>query len=117
MIDDFAKGYLHDNLRWARESLLLKLEGLSEYDVRRPLTRTGTNLLGLVRHLSLSEARYLGAIFERHGQAREAFEAYRRALRFPEGFEWRHHCVACGATQPSWFDRCPSCRSWNTSRA
>jgi hypothetical protein len=19
--------------------------------------------------------------------------------------------------QPSWFDRCPSCRSWNTSRA
>ena len=60
---------------------------------------------------------YLGAIFERHGQAREAFEAYRRALRFPEGFEWRHHCVACGATQPSWFDRCPSCRSWNTSRA
>ena len=65
MIDDFAKGYLHDNLRWARQSLLLKLEGLSEYDVRRPLTRTGTNLLGLVRHLSLSEARYLGAIFDR----------------------------------------------------
>jgi lipopolysaccharide biosynthesis regulator YciM len=60
---------------------------------------------------------YLGAIFERHGQPREAFEAYRRALRFPEGFQWRHHCVACGATQPSWFDRCPSCRSWNTSRA
>ena len=60
---------------------------------------------------------YLGAIFERHGQTREAFEAYRRALRFPEGFEWRHHCVACGATQPAWFDRCPSCRSWNTSRA
>jgi lipopolysaccharide biosynthesis regulator YciM len=60
---------------------------------------------------------YLGAIFERHGQAREAFEAYRRALRFPEGFEWRHRCVACGATQPSWFDRCPSCRCWNTSRA
>ncbi len=42
----------------------VKLEGLSEYDVRRPLTRTGTNLLGLVRHLTLSEARYLGEIFE-----------------------------------------------------
>ena len=44
---------------------MLKLEGLSEYDVRRPLTRTGTNLLGLVRHLTLSEAQYLGAIFGR----------------------------------------------------
>jgi hypothetical protein len=65
MIDDFAKGYLHDNLRWIRESLVGKLNGLSEYDVRRPLTRTGTNLLGLVRHLSLSEARYLGEIFDR----------------------------------------------------
>ena len=65
VIDDFAKAYLHDNLRWVRESLLLKLEGLSEYDVRRPLTRTGTNLLGLVKHLTLSEARYLGEIFDR----------------------------------------------------
>ena len=65
MIDEFAKEYLHDNLRWARQSLLSKLEGLSEYDVRRPLTRTGTNLLGLVKHLTLSEARYLGEILDR----------------------------------------------------
>jgi len=65
VIDEFAKEHLHDNLRWARESLLVKLEGLPEYDVRRPLTRTGTNLLGLVRHLSLSEARYLGEIVGR----------------------------------------------------
>ncbi len=59
---------------------------------------------------------YLGAIFERHGQIREAFEEYRRALRFPENLEWPHRCVACGATQPCWFDRCPACRRWNTSR-
>jgi lipopolysaccharide biosynthesis regulator YciM len=59
---------------------------------------------------------YLGAIFERHGQIREAFEEYRRALRFPGSFEWPHRCAACSATQPSWFDRCPSCRRWNTSR-
>ena len=59
---------------------------------------------------------YLGAIFERHGQIREAFEEYRRALRFPEGFQWPHRCTVCGATQPSWFDRCLSCRRWNTSR-
>jgi len=29
------------------------------------LTRTGTNLLGLVKHLTLCEARYFGAIFDR----------------------------------------------------
>lgn len=65
MIDDFAKEYLHDDLRWARSSLLAKLDGLSEYDTRRPLTRSGTNLLGLVKHLSLCEARYFGTIFDR----------------------------------------------------
>ena len=65
MIDEFAKEYLHDGLRWSRAALLGKLDGLSEYDVRRPLTKTGTNLLGLVKHLSLSEARYFGVIFDR----------------------------------------------------
>jgi hypothetical protein len=65
VIDDFAKQYLHDDLRWVRQSLVSKLDGLSEYDVRRPLTRTGTNLLGLIKHLTLSEARYFGEIFGR----------------------------------------------------
>lgn len=65
MIDDFAKAYLHKDLRSVRQSLLSKLDGLSEYDVRRPLTRTGTNLLGLIKHLTLSEARYFGEIFGR----------------------------------------------------
>ncbi|NKY41382.1 DinB family protein, partial [Cellulomonas septica] len=65
MIDDFAKAYLLDDLRWTRASLLGKLDGLSEYDVRRPLTDTGTNLLGLVKHLAVAEARYLGEIFAR----------------------------------------------------
>jgi len=65
MIDEFAKKYLHDDLREARTGLVGKLHGLQEYDVRCPLTRTGTNLLGLVKHLTLSEARYFGAIFNR----------------------------------------------------
>lgn len=65
MIDEFAKAYLHDALQWARADLVRKLEGLSEYDVRRPRTLTGTNLLGLVKHLTLSEARYFGEIFDR----------------------------------------------------
>ncbi len=50
MIDQFAKEYLHEELQWTRESLVWKLDGLSEYDIRRPLTATGTNLLGLVKH-------------------------------------------------------------------
>jgi hypothetical protein len=36
-----------------REAMLSKLEGLSEYDIRRPLIPTGTNLLGLIKHLSI----------------------------------------------------------------
>ncbi|GLZ77971.1 hypothetical protein Afil01_27780 [Actinorhabdospora filicis] len=65
MIDDFAKEYLHDQLRFTRRALVWKLDGLGEYDVRRPLTATGTNLLGLVKHRATSEARYLGEIFGR----------------------------------------------------
>ncbi len=65
MIDDFAKQYLQDDLKWIREAVLSKLDGLSEYDVRRPLTATGTNLLGLVKHLSVTEARYFSEVFNR----------------------------------------------------
>jgi hypothetical protein len=60
MIDEFAKEHLHDHLRWVRESLVWKLDGLGEYDIRRPLTSTGTNLLGLVKHLAVWESRYFG---------------------------------------------------------
>ncbi|PWR10664.1 type I restriction endonuclease subunit M [Micromonospora acroterricola] len=65
MIDDFAKEYLHHNLRETREAMLWKLDGLSEYDIRRPLTSTGTNLLGLIKHQTLSESRYFGEVFDR----------------------------------------------------
>jgi hypothetical protein len=65
MDDVAAKANLHGYLRHEREAVLAKLEGLSEYDVRRPLTVTGTNLLGLVKHLATWEARYLGEVFDR----------------------------------------------------
>ncbi|MFB7852980.1 DinB family protein [Streptomyces sp. NPDC056053] len=65
MIDEFAKGNLHGRLRRDREALLWKLDGLSEYDARRPLTATGTNLLGLVKHVATVEARYFGEVFDR----------------------------------------------------
>lgn len=65
MIDDFAKEYLHTELQWVREALVWKLNGLSEYDIRRPLTATGTNLLGLVKHTATWEARYFGEVFNK----------------------------------------------------
>ena len=52
-------------LQRARDSLVWKLEGLSEYDVRRPMTPTGTSLLGLVKHCAWVEAEYFGATFGR----------------------------------------------------
>jgi len=59
------KQRLHRYLANTREAVIWKTEGLSEYDVRRPLTRTGTNLLGLVKHLSIGEAWYFGRVFDR----------------------------------------------------
>lgn len=40
--------------------MLSRLDGLGDYDIRRPLTPTGTNLLGLVKHLAGIELEYLG---------------------------------------------------------
>jgi hypothetical protein len=60
-----AKEDLHQYLREGRQSLLWKLEGLGEYDIRRPLTPTGTNLLGLVKHVGTMEALYFGETFNR----------------------------------------------------
>ncbi|MEU2040517.1 DinB family protein [Nocardia niwae] len=59
------KADLHRYLRYAREAMLWKLEGLSDYDVRRPMTPTGTNLLGLVKHLATVELGYFGDTFSR----------------------------------------------------
>ncbi len=64
---------LHRYLQIARDALLWKLDGLSEYDVRRPMVPTGTNLLGLVKHVASVEAGYFGETFGR---------------RFPEPLPW-----------------------------
>ena len=57
------KETLHHYLRTQRSVLLAKLEGLSEYDVRRPLTPTGTNLLGIAKHVASIQLGYLGDCF------------------------------------------------------
>src|SRR5437899_687494 len=59
---------------------------------------------------------YLGAVFERRGETRAAFDEYRRALQLGHAFDWPHQCATCGATSALWQDRCPSCHRWNTLR-
>jgi PPOX class probable F420-dependent enzyme len=59
------KADLHRYLQDAREALLWKLDGLSEYDIRRPMVPTGTNLLGLIKHVASVELGYFGDSFGR----------------------------------------------------
>ncbi|MFD9737841.1 DinB family protein [Umezawaea sp. NPDC059074] len=73
MTDSDPKADLRRYLQAARDALLWKLDGLSEYDVRRPLTPTGTNLLGLVKHMAGVEIGYFGDTFGR---------------KFPEPLPW-----------------------------
>jgi len=106
------KADLHRYLRSARDALLWKLDGLGEYDIRRPMTPTGTNLLGLVKHVASTELGYFGEVFGRphgvslpwfddgadvnadmwateHESRAEIIELYRRA--------WQHSDATIGA--------------------
>ena len=60
-----TKGALLRYFNVAHEAVTWKLDGLSEHDVRRPLTPTGTNLLGLMKHLAWVELGYFGEVFDR----------------------------------------------------
>jgi hypothetical protein len=64
MISD-PKADLRRYLQDARDAVVWKLDGLSEYDIRRPLVPTGTNLLGLIKHLTGVEFVYFGTTFGR----------------------------------------------------
>jgi Protein of unknown function (DUF664) len=57
VINDDLRHYL----RQSRDAVLRALDGVSDYDARRPVMPSGTNLLGLVKHLAGVEAGYLGA--------------------------------------------------------
>jgi uncharacterized damage-inducible protein DinB len=65
MNESDQKADLQRYLQIGRDAVLWKLEGLSEYNVRRPMTPTGTNLLGLVKHLATMELGYFGQVFGR----------------------------------------------------
>lgn len=62
---DVDKQTLHRYLRKERDALLAKLDGLDEYAIRRPLTPTGTNLLGLAKHVASVQLGYFSETFGR----------------------------------------------------
>lgn len=59
------KDVLKNYLQGARDTLIWKLDGLSECDQRLPRTPTGMNLLGIVKHALNSEVIYFGPTFGR----------------------------------------------------
>jgi len=59
------KAALQRYLQDARDALLWKLDGLGERSLRLPRTPTGTNLLGIVRHVANVEIGYFGPTFNR----------------------------------------------------
>ena len=70
MADDLnePKTALLHYLNRDRSAVLWKLDGLNDYDLRRPMTPTGTNLLGVVKHLAMVELGYFGEVFGRTPQ-------------------------------------------------
>jgi hypothetical protein len=81
-----VKNTLHGYLQTARGVAVWKLDGLSEYDIRRPLVQSGTNLLGIIKHLTCVELGYFGPVFARPmGQPN---------LWFEEGAEDNAHLFA-----------------------
>jgi uncharacterized damage-inducible protein DinB len=74
---------LHRHLADARDALIWKVEELDEAERRRPMTPTGTNLLGLVKHMTWIEGWYLCEFFDR--------ERPRLPWEWDLDAEWGHH--------------------------
>lgn len=66
-------------LAFARECVLKKTEGLTEDQLRRVLVPTGTNLLGLVQHLTDAELYWFG----HHVAGRPEYEEVSFAMEVP----------------------------------
>lgn len=52
-----------------RDVVLWKIDGLSDADLRRPMTPSGTNLLGMVKHLASTEYGWFCEAFGRESEA------------------------------------------------
>jgi hypothetical protein len=100
------KKSLHSYLVRRRTALLAKLDGLDERQMRWPLTPTGTNLLGLVKHVAFVQAGYFGEVFDRPadirqlaliGDANDGEDMYASADESVEDIVAFHHASAAHA--------------------
>jgi uncharacterized damage-inducible protein DinB len=55
---------LHAMLDKNRDVMVWKLEGLTDEEMRRPMLPSGTNLLGMVKHLAAVEYGWFGLTFD-----------------------------------------------------
>lgn len=62
------KTSLHVSLERHRQVVLWKLQGLDDAQLRKPMTPSGTNLLGLVKHLAALEYWWLVLPFGRESE-------------------------------------------------
>ena len=68
-------------LRFNRECVLKKADGLDDKQLRRVLVRTGTNLLGLIQHLTGAERYWFGL----HLAGVKPPEGHKMGMRVPAG--------------------------------
>lgn len=69
------KAMLRAALERHREVVLWKLDGLDDEQLRRPMTPSGTNLIGLVKHLANVEYGWFCETFGRPSEAMSVEEA------------------------------------------
>lgn len=81
------KNHLEIALQHQRDSLLDKLDGLAERELRQPRTPTGTNLLGIVKHCLNVEVGYFGPTFGRDWPTPEELVAEERYDTDPQA-DW-----------------------------
>jgi len=74
-----AKECLRAALDRHRDAMIWKVEGLDDEQLRRPITPSGTNLLGLVKHLGGAELGWFCLRVEPHESTRDILDFYARA--------------------------------------
>ena len=98
---------LHTLLTDARDALVWKVDGLSEADRRRPMTPTGTNLIGMVKHMTWIEGWYLCEFFGR--------ERPRLEWEWELDAEWGHHSHLYATPEESTDDLIAAYRATNAA--
>ena len=77
-------------LQRAREQLVGTLDGLSEHDIRRPLTPSGTSLLGLVKHAASVELGYFNDCLGRESGLDVAWDSEEGEAKALDMYAERH---------------------------